>query len=1105
MADEFKDFFDLKIDGVPEAIKPINQKLYDAIKGSKNHLHCYEMLFQLCLKALKNHSIEFRKDKKITPDGTPSGLDADLQNAVLAQLDEELTDYTEELVLIEGATASSEENPPAFKFTVSGVDVQYRATQIFFKRREVNDVIGKLGKIAASPPLPAPLADTADNAAINTAIDTLVAWIEANIPVVAAAKSADNWLKLLTLLFGAGSPLAANTYVDSDRLDASKAFCRYWYDKSAQKFVADRKTVIEKITANFPLSDPPGAPWSGQEILKKKYLALKACVDTTDTKAHFSGDFGTGLRRNSAIFGYLGELWAAGLSPSRYAGEDETQSQKRREDVAASILATLNFDGDSLAAVTNIFGTIRKTVLTGLHDEFHITKLSNLKDEGSATAPKEIPEELLKSLKSSVDRILSSIPLAYKATGTLACEARILPIDNLWDLEAASSGDIVFLPKNYGAYASLYGKHYVVVRDDPYENGTFAFRPVCDYKDGSLRLFNLSALNTIQFKQGSFLFQNHDSPQLVVTKVKGDHQGIGGFDYGDGNPLQFDFKTGIINGKDSDTNGKFYAVNTAGGTTKSNFISVLKAVTKWKDSFKGRVTYLPYYETLSGSVDNPIAHLRRDMPAGSGTGIGRADTVPDDQILWSRELNQGYERLPEILGLPLSRRLNLDPKCGADEATIGGNTYKISTIRRELGISKYINLFIRIESKANGNIEYYVQVNTPPPNILPQPIMAYDNNYNKKLVPGHQEELRNIFHFDYYRKIDEASFKVLKCVPENSTRRPCIDDGLLIQRPAKTTESTTIGINLPVSFTLTENVQNLNKEKAKLTSIKNKGKALYKAESLRDDAGTVMAGLINDNALAENFKTKLNLVSQKKLPATDFVVAAFQNAPETLKDWQVIKNTQQTELTVNQEWCHLLGHGDGGQERLGNFVAGSYHCNTEQLAMEQGLRETTHRSTKGAYLLRTTAYLLYGDGTIMAEDYLANNKVYTDLLALNKKIVAEQLGQSPSKSVKAGDAAQSDPSAAAQSGGANSARRLPICRFIRYKIIYLSDPLNFKTAKKVWDHTFEGQSEFFDRNQYVILNRACQFALAGRQAFTEWYANSVAALDEAKAAASMDQ
>jgi hypothetical protein len=56
--------------------------------------------------------------------------------------------------------------------------------------------------------------------------------------------------------------------------------------------------------------------------------------------------------------------------------------------------------------------------------------------------------------------------------------------------------------------------------------------------------------------------------------------------------------------------------------------------------------------------------------------------------------------------------------------------------------------------------------------------------------------------------------------------------------------------------------------------------------------------------------------------------------------------------TTDQEWCHLRGHGDGGPEVQGNLVAGSNHCNTEQLAIEIGQRR---RTTKIG--LNVTAYV----------------------------------------------------------------------------------------------------------------------------------------------------
>jgi len=34
-------------------------------------------------------------------------------------------------------------------------------------------------------------------------------------------------------------------------------------------------------------------------------------------------------------------------------------------------------------------------------------------------------------------------------------------------------------------------------------------------------------------------------------------------------------------------------------------------------------------------------------------------------------------------------------------------------------------------------------------------------------------------------------------------------------------------------------------------------------------------------------------------------------------------------------WCHLIGHGAGGSDDASNLVAGSTHCNSEQLQIEK--------------------------------------------------------------------------------------------------------------------------------------------------------------------------
>lgn len=47
--------------------------------------------------------------------------------------------------------------------------------------------------------------------------------------------------------------------------------------------------------------------------------------------------------------------------------------------------------------------------------------------------------------------------------------------------------------------------------------------------------------------------------------------------------------------------------------------------------------------------------------------------------------------------------------------------------------------------------------------------------------------------------------------------------------------------------------------------------------------------------------------------------------------------------TVAYNWCHLLGHGAGGSDDPDNIVAGSTHCNSEQLEIESVLYQFRSR------------------------------------------------------------------------------------------------------------------------------------------------------------------
>lgn len=76
---------------------------------------------------------------------------------------------------------------------------------------------------------------------------------------------------------------------------------------------------------------------------------------------------------------------------------------------------------------------------------------------------------------------------------------------------------------------------------------------------------------------------------------------------------------------------------------------------------------------------------------------------------------------------------------------------------------------------------------------------------------------------------------------------------------------------------------------------------------------------------------------------------------------------------INYEWCHLIGHGDGGEEVPENYVAGTHYSNTEQLAME-----TAVRKFRGAGItLKVHAYVKPVRENISVDSYFGDYVRYT--------------------------------------------------------------------------------------------------------------------------------
>lgn len=318
--------------------------------------------------------------------------------------------------------------------------------------------------------------------------------------------------------------------------------------------------------------------------------------------------------------------------------------------------------------------------------------------------------------------------------------------------------------------------------------------------------------------------------------------------------------------------------------------------------------------------------------------------------------------------------------------------------------------------------------------------------------------------------------------------------------------------------------------------LRQAGLALSRKKKLREGAGGVMrkqlaaAGYDGDGSSAtkfveaiigsdggsirfwNRFSRDLTLRGGKLNPASEEGKAALKLARKALR--------------TSQEWCHLHGQGDGGKEQLENFVAGSEHANTEQLAIETAQRLFSY---KGQPLIaRVTAYLMPNEGFSRSRLLSSEVKLLADagwdeeiikglgarkrearsaaldklkllepgIVAYNKVIVPAGAGNAAAaKLLKARDdalAAQLPAGVQERIRTSADPRRFlaklaadltpmfkmpaPIAVAVRYKV-YL------KTASgevKVIDHLIQMQRESFDLLEYRFLYWAVQVALARR-------------------------
>ena len=267
----------------------------------------------------------------------------------------------------------------------------------------------------------------------------------------------------------------------------------------------------------------------------------------------------------------------------------------------------------------------------------------------------------------------------------------------------------------------------------------------------------------------------------------------------------------------------------------------------------------------------------------------------------------------------------------------------------------------------------------------------------------------------------------------------------------------------------------------------------------RQQAGLIMARALRAFEFYE--KARENpAIGPSHLPATQFAdyVIAHGGVPET---WRNAYGNQP--LRADQEWCHLLGHGDGGQAILDNFVSGSEHCNTEQLAIEMGQRRVTQyeaidEGVRRNFTWKITAHLVPNSGSHIAEyealvtEYLNGGQLSKDAkqkilesgangkqLSLN---LLTQLIKDFRTAMKTPRAGPPDTDLATR----NRATMIDLMNFLSWyqrtcRLIFpLAQCIHYRIfyrQRKCFEHYFDAQGESFDVNEAKILDYTVERAL----------------------------
>jgi len=1093
--------------------EPIQQRIYNAISNTVDIVDCYVKLYQYIVGGLR-WAIKEQRHRLMDNTVDISGLNqvpnqeqmadaidyfagtelGELENQALfeffAMVPQSQTDYGPNvfsLMFDSGSTATAKKAYRQVRFYSQKLlyNDEYATHLAYHTDNPSSTKPLPPGPLVINPAQPVNPDDPNQVSELTSASKALETWVTENYPVLALVVNETN---LFSLVFDQ----AVFTY--DDKIDAVGMMLdkiRYLGKTNAGTRKAFGLEALTQLHTNSTF-------WSN------KTISGGAWTKITELEPAFKKN----ATANAKILDSFKTLFTNFLSMKNYPGEPNPDARRASALLYIGTIFKASFGSGRVPK--NYSDTMAKA-LQQIQSEYK-TRYTNNLIRARAAVPGDnqinpiLPTDLAEEIKEKADECLKTLPLVL-ADNT---RVRIFTIPNYDDLKALNEKS-VNVTKNDQHRSS------VVVPSDPDEDNTPFPRPIYrSIRFGSSMDEYVAFCNLPNLQNGTFYYRHIDSP--AVAKVPA----INVF----GRILTIDFQNYTIEypgKKDKEKNDAGEAYRQGGSTV--NFYKDLKVSTRWKN-IKGVRRYDPYYQTNQINPGSRIPHLTGFVAAG-GRGA-RALALGDDNLcVWWWNCDRPYEKLGAILGLPAARQIPaangwdlawLNAEDTGFTRVIDGKQcdfYNYGPVRFQS--NKFWFQIIGITPPGEKE-QFYVRVNTPFAGV------AEELTKYKKTVPRRESRrledtpkgILSLFDFCYYRRITSItnddgdidfadSSKVIQLFKAGDKRKPSGPATEVLQWTTLGYDA--VGVNLPICFNIPENIIEYFLDKQSRGKIINKGDALYREDKPRKDAGTAMKPLFG--LLKPPFSKK---VSSSKIPATPFANGAMALSLLVREDWGVLKLSSSNYMPVSQEWCHLRGHGDGGNEYPGNFVSGSYHCNTEQLAIETGQRLVTQQEPERSFVLHTTAYLLRDakdyksanqadqESQILSDNYLRNETAYQAMLSNNIARRSREQGQDPGKKRKIVMAPPEQGSVA------------PLAAYFRYKVMRCDTQTSSTGGKipkskkrnrddtdeqrlKSFDFIFEGQSEFIDVHQFTITSQAVRFALAGLDKFNSWYVQEKAELD----------